>query len=622
MCNESKKACVCTVGSAKCDGNSLTICRADSTWGTPTECSGDTPVCDAAKKACVCTEGTAKCDENGLSICGADGTWGAPTECKDNTPVCSAQEKKCMACTEGTAKCDENGLSICGADGAWGEPTECKDNTPVCSAQEKKCLPCTEGEAKCDDKGLSICGADGAWGDPRQCKPDTPYCNADLKACLACNPGVDICTGSGKQIGMHECKADGTVGNLIDGSCPTLRCLPDGSACTECTDGEKRCDMDANAIVTCVDGRWNLDKAEACDRGLICGDSGKGPECRCEPGSLICAFDGRAEGIYRCTEKGGLPPSNSSDYLVDYCPCTPEGCACQKDGDMCLSKGQGVATCKDGMWLTSSLTMCDDGLRCDDSGDAAVCACEPNSVVCAYHGKGRGLYRCTEKGTLPGYNNMDYLVTRCDCTPEGCPCEQEGARSCMLNPDLTVCRNGYWKKDDTLSCDKNQRCSDAIGGVCIDWNYCNEGETICDGDTLMECQNDFFTVVQECDHYCISDNIARGSRKAQCVENPQGVQTCHKGDAWTFDGDGNAKHTTCSDSETCVLVEDESLQLKTKIAAVCNANKCKGKFVCDKSTLNVCNNNALVPLADCKKYGMQCDDKVGKCVLLTPIIKE
>ena len=243
---------------------------------------------------------------------------------------------------------------------------------------------------------------------------------------------------------------------------------------------------------------------------------------------------------------------------------------------------------------------------------------QAGAPVCAYDGRARGMYTCTAKGSLPPANNQDGLIAYCDCKPDGCPCDTEGSRSCLMR-GLSICKNGYWTEDTSKVCNKSQVCSETAGGVCIPWNLCNKDEMICDGDRLMTCADGFFQLTEDCQEtksYCITSYI-KGERTASCVQKPINAQTCHTGDPWTFDMSGKPKSTTCSDSERCILTEEStSLPEVNNIVAKCTKTVCVDHtFTCDKNgNLSVCRDNEYRNVANCNDYGLTCDSKAGKCI--------
>ena len=471
-------------------------------------------------------------------------------------------------CTPDTAKCEGNLLSICNSEGKWGEPQTCKDKTPICNADKKSCLACTPGEAKCDDNALSVCGSDGNWGEPQTCKDKTPVCNADKKSCLACTPGEAKCGDNA----LSVCSDDGKWGKPQD-----------------CKDDKPYCNADLKACLVC------------------------------DPGVALCTGSGKSAGMRECTTEGTI-----GNLIGENCPfeCNQDKTACnecESKSLKCAEDNTGIVACVDGKWDTNTIKPCDNGLTCDSTNpDKPVCKCEPNNMVCAYDGRSKGIYICTSEGELPPSNNPEGLMTYCDCTPEGCPCETEGSRSCKLR-GLSVCKNGFWTQEKNVVCNKNQVCSENAGGVCIPWNLCTHDEVICSGDVLMTCVDGFFQQMEDCapKGYCIT-SISNGIRSAKCVEKPTDTQTCHTGDPWVFSKEGEPKHITCSDSERCILTEESSaLPEVTNIVAKCEKTVCLDhKFACDKEeVLSVCRNNEYKHVTDCKDYGMKCDAKEGKCVL-------
>ena len=619
----------CQPSETKCDGNTLSVCGNDGKWVVFQTCEGNTPICDTASKSCVsnsCTPDTAKCDGNALSICGSDGKWGASTTCTGDTPICDAASKSCKqdSCTPDTAKCDDNVLSICGSDGKWGTSTTCTGDTPICDVATKSCKQdsCTPDTAKCDDNVLSICGSDGKWGTPTICTGDTPICDTASKSCKqnSCAPNEAKCDGNVLTI----CGSDGKWGTSIQCTGNTPKCDINLKSCVACLVGESKCQ--GNSLSTCdSSGNW-IDSKN-------CEVSSSTPFCSaelnacvaCHPGVPVCSGSGKSAGMRKCTEKGEI------GELIDYCPfgCAKDRTACNNSDNecntgayQCSDDKTGIVGCVNNKWDYDHQKKCDAGLTCDSLDNGTVeCNCKPGSEVCAYvESRARGMYICTDKGTLPPANNKPGLVAYCDCTPDGCPCKPEGSRSCVMS-GLSICQNGFWTQDKTKVCNKSQTCSEAAGGVCIPWNLCNQDEMICDGDKLMTCNNGFFEETEDCTSlgkgsYCIT-SYKNGTRTAGCSQKPVNTQTCHTGDPWTFDKLGNPKHITCSDSERCLLSEQPTqIPEETLVVAKCVKTVCiDNTFSCSKSgVLSVCRNNSYQTVADCSEYGLTCDAKQGKCL--------
>lgn len=179
----------CSAGATQCDGNGVSTCKNDGTWGAAVACVDQ--ACVSGACAGQCAPGATTCDGNGVSTCMNDGTWGAAAACVDQACVSGA----CVgACVPQSVTCAGTGVQTCDADGAWVDTMSC----PFACAAGQCTGVCVPASTQCVDAAVETCGTDGLWGMPLACTGEACVAGACTGSCvtpvLQASPSGDLAT--------------------------------------------------------------------------------------------------------------------------------------------------------------------------------------------------------------------------------------------------------------------------------------------------------------------------------------------------------------------------------------------------------------------------------------------
>lgn len=493
----------------------------------------------------TCTKGTFKCSEGltGSIPCGTDGRWEDTAKACGPNNTCTPEDGQCHPvnvsgdCTPGAWECPSEGsYRICDSTSHWGTPQSCDPSTPKCNADKKTCeednsqpaQECEPNTKQCvagSENLIDICTEEGVWLRNQECPQNKPVCQND--ECVStdpgptqiCTPGVDFCFGgNAESAGMFECTADGQKGE-VRYYCPA-GCNELGTTCAERCDAQDiRCLDDHSATIACVDGYWQIDSIQPCDKGLTCNDTLK--KCvECTPGVDFCTGDGESTGMYTCNING---ERGERIYACDACTEDGKACKCETEGERRCTSNH-VEVCKDGAWTNAK--DCSRSQICNDQvGSICIPAatnggvCREDETIC----RGNDLLKCTQglyqeaqacddaKNTICTYSVSDGLH-RADCiSTQDC----EKITICTGNDGIlntpSSCDQGTIKPGNV--CGKSQFCSfvevsspipesTTVEAQCL--NYTSSGEEAsfsCDKDILSVYRNGKPIKLADCSEY-------------------------------------------------------------------------------------------------------------------------
>ena len=504
----------------------------------------------------ACKIGEKKCSEDGKGfiLCGENLQWEEKVESCGEGLVCDPRrEAACFACVLKAFKCSENkdGYFVCEQEG-WSNMNNCEENL-VCNADLKRCAEaaCEDGKRRCSPNQLSIetCSA-GSWSS-RPCNEGQICSLGNCITMNSCTPNVDVCRVVGTEAGMYHCTEEGVYGDFVE-SCPQ-GCNHDNSACYVETcdkEGEVRCSPDLLESQICKEGHWTT--KEFCPDTSLCDQN----ECKptvCRPGTDVCAGSGKAIGMYHCTASGQIGD------LIEYClQCNSDHSACLQCNEgnfQCTDKGvfQG---CEQGIW--KDLVSCGDAANCSSGGKTLGCLCTPSEDLTSVEPP----LRCNE--------------------------DKSATEACVNLKYAGVSYIGWEKWQDCGGADRCDFLSNSRKPVCT---CSEEGQYICNGQTLQSCETDWLHDIESCSpqETCDAEN-----KKCVCIE---GERRCNNGikpeicknGAWIED-------IPCSKSEKC----------NEKLGSVCVSyiRPCMtdGQSACLANQLMTCSNGVYELDKTCESY--------------------
>ncbi len=515
-------------------------------------CSGH-GTCDSSSgtAVCACDEGwvgdlCAECgegyhDEGGEcvvdEVCEAESCSGHGT-CVNSTGVvvCDCDEgyegSRCEACAlgyqdnDGNGTCEQNCI-LAGFNCVNGY---CDDSsgTAVCLCQTgytgAVCDTCDAGYQDndsndtclpdCVSAGLN-CGYHGTCDDTSgmaACSCETGYAGA---ACDTCDVGYQDNDGNG--ICEQNCYAAGL--NCVHGYCDDSS----GTAICACDTGYQDNDRDGSCLPDCSD--------QDCSGHGTCDDSG---------GAAVCACDvGYAEAECETCAAGYQDNDVNGTCLAD---CATSGLDCGSYGDCDDSSGAVVCSCNPG-YTGAACDACDTGYQdndgdgtcladcatsglacglhgtCDDSGGAAVCACDVGyaGALCDTCDVGH------QDNDGDGICQPDCATSGLDCGIHGACNDSGGTAVCVCDAEYTgvecdTCVAGYQDNDGNGTCMPDCSTQDCNGhGTCDD----SGGTAVCGCDVGY--------VGAECDTCEVGyqDNDGNGTCLPDCsAQDCSGHGTC------------------------------------------------------------------------------------------------
>ncbi len=258
---------VCKPGTAKCASSaSLTVCAADGSAWTTSQCGGDKTCLNNTCKPVICAPNQKSCDGAlKVVLCDATGTALSQADLCDPTSnaknVCLGGQCVPMACQAGSAICaDPQTLATCKSDGTGYDNQKCGIGL-ACDAGKCISAICKPFAAMCSDNKVAICNASGTGASPSDdCTAKQQTCVDGACQKLVCAAGTFSCSGTT----FGTCNGDG-MGY-------TTKLCNDGDACT--TDG---CDTTKGCTTTalgCDDGNGctidSCDKVKGCIHTTTC----------------------------------------------------------------------------------------------------------------------------------------------------------------------------------------------------------------------------------------------------------------------------------------------------------------------------------------------------------------
>lgn len=410
------------------------------------------------------------------------------------------------------------------------------DGLPDCAADEVCCITNTAGDGtvsctntpatSCKCYSLSDCPITGPSCDTANCELDVPTCESN------------DCTVTATDLPCSQCSTcgDGDVDVMMGEECDDNNDVNNDDCTNVCLDAE------------CGDGIiWNAGAgSEQCDDGNTNNDDGCSSACLNEDLCVGGTPDGEVEGDEECDDNNLI----DTDTCDSNCRITVCG-----DGTVQNPNGQSVAE------------QCDDGNTVPGDGCSAACRTETDGC---------------------GDGNVD-VGEECDdgkrCDNTGDPCQDDldcGGGSCVgksgdgcTTPDTCtpVAENTVARCTDTSdndcdglkdSLDPDCACVGVFGGTCCSGacdggggsnGYCSGGDMCCaTGCAGVDC---------------------RFHRKCTCTiddDCPLGCQKCHEGYCdnymWCGPGEGgiysycdpiedSPNYNSCSEFPTCAHLDSE-----------------------------------------------------------------
>ncbi len=525
-CDDSSGAavCVCDVGytGAACDTCDTGFQDNDGDGTCLPDCAtsglecGIHETCDDSSGSieCVCVEGYtgAACDtcDTGYQDKDGDGTClpdcatsgldcGLHGECDDSggTVVCACdvgyEGAACETCADGFQDNDGDGTCLpdCATSGLdCGLHGTCDDSggLAVCACDVgyfgATCETCADGFQDNDGNGTCFpdcatsgldCGNHGTCDDSggtAVCACDVGYVGA---ACEACAAGFQDNDGDGSC--LPDCSAQDCSGHgTCDDSGGTAVCACDvgytGAACDTCAAGYQDNDGDGSCLPDCA--------TSGLDCGIFgtCDDSGGTAFCACDVGYVGVTCDTCDAGYQDNDGDGSCLPDCSAQDCSGHGTCDDSGgaavCACDVgySGAECDNCAVGYQDNDgDGSCLPDCVTSgLDCGLHgaCDDSGGEAVCACDVGYAGALCDNCDAGYQDNDGDGScLPDCSAQD-------CSGHGTCDDSSGATVCACDTGYTgaaceTCDTGYQDNDGDGTClpdCTNQTCSGH--GTCDD----------------------------------------------------------------------------------------------------------------------------------------------------------
>lgn len=361
---------------------------------------------------------------------------------------------------------------------------------------------CTVGERICEGLNIKVCGADGRQTVAETCLPPQS-CAEGACTNTACVPNTRFC----KDGQVHKCDSRG-AGSTLDETCSAAEFCreEDGDAeCsdTACTAGEALCD---DSIAT------------------TCKPDGSGPK----PGGQDCADGGQVcyQGSCRASA------------------CTEGEKVCQHDD---------VYLCADNGSSTVLLADCQDGEVCDGALDACrPKVCEPGKMDC----DSTRIVTCNQYGS-----GWDQAGVDCTATDELCVAGACKKQTC--NPSSTFCEDGDVHRCDAdgissslyQQCDQaNYHCESYSSYATCQYNECEPGELVCDGDYVKTCTDTGSYPVNGT--YCGADKYCEDGSCKDNVCEPY-TYACKDGDIYYCEYDGRGLYVSehCPSDTTCKEIE-------------------------------------------------------------------
>jgi len=336
-----------------------------------------------------------------------------------NDAQCSGGDVCCRGFCRDVCNCETDGLPDCAADEVCCITNTSGDGTVDCTS-----TPLTS----CKCYSLSDCPSAGPSCDTANCEMDVPTCDSNDCTVAATDLPCDQCSTCG----------DGAVDVMMGEECDDDNDVNSDDCTNACQDAE------------CGDGIiWNAGSGtEQCDDGNTENDDGCSSTCLDEDLCVGGTPDGEVEGDEECDDNNLI----DTDTCDSNCRITVCG-----DGTIQNPNGQSVAEeCDDGNTVPGDGCSvacqtesddcgdgnvdvgedCDDGKRCDNTGDPCQDDLDCSGGSCV----GRSGDGCTTPGGGGGGSCGNGTVD----PGEEC---NEPALSCPTNPATTNCNT------DTCQCE-------------------------------------------------------------------------------------------------------------------------------------------------------------------------
>ena len=452
LCDSEKGKCVKCKTNANCTELSASECSSGNcvpcTSNTSCARFNSTPLCsDPSGGTCVqcvhdsdCpTEAAARCSESNTCVpCTGDSECSHFSDTKlCNDPTGASGGGKCVQCINHTnctspakARCSSGTCDKCTAN------DQCArfNTTPVCSdLSGGTCVQCvhdsdcpTEAAAKCVSYACVPCTEDD------QCARfnTTPVCSSHSGGtCVQCvhhsNCSSETAARCSESNTCVPCTGDSECSHFSDTKlCNDPTGASGGGKCVQCINhtnctSPELAQCASNTCTTCTDSTQctHLDPISLCNT-----TNGECVECLsitdCSDGK-ICSSDGAC-----------IPCTSSSECTIDpilLCNTTLGKCVqCNSDSD-CPS---------------ATASQCSASNTCIPCDDSSHCAHFPDTTLCVIVGSSPGL--CTPR-----------CVTNCLQCLNDTACKVCLSGHYLLNTTacLTTCPDGYWKNDQTMTCD-------------------------------------------------------------------------------------------------------------------------------------------------------------------------
>ena len=288
------------------------------------------------------------------------------------------------------------------------------------------------------------------------------------------------------------------------------------------------------------------------------------------------------------------------------------GCASTEDTDCtngtrkCDLNSNAVMTCGTDGWEIAEV--CPTGLVCN--GLTLRCESQSGSVVC---NSGAKMCSMDGKQVLVCSNNNWTMSVQCgadeQCDAGTLTCVKQSAAGCVSGSkqcsqdgsQVMSCVNGEWTVDK--KCGSDERCDSSYQCTKQNTSTCVDGTRKCDGNTIVECKNGAYNVVETCvsPAVCVSSSLqcqvpricTPGEKK--CDTDLSRVLLCSEEGSWTV-------------MENCDTTNGASCDMST---VACRTGCTEGASRCDNNNRFLkCTGNTWAVVKDCLATE-RCDNTNG-----------
>ncbi len=546
-------------------------------------CSICLQACQDDSNGTNCTSADNKCIDNTTAAVCVSGKLetqactGDKPVCKDGTCVsenntgCTTADNKCLNATTASV-CISGKLET---QTCTGDKPVCKDgacvseNNTGCTTADNKCLNATTASV-CKDGRLET----------QACTGDKPLCKDG--ACVSEN-------NTGCTQADNRCIGLNTASICENGKMTEVKCQSDKPNCRagqcvkgDCEDGQIRC-IDTSSPQKCENGEWK--EMTAC--------SGNTPVCS---NSATTGCIAECSGLEKhCTGETSYRQCSNGRWTPELCPVQAPIC----DNNQCVSSLFDWCVFQ---WLDTNDSnkaygriLPSDKVTKNDISAALACTTDLSLPVSDWERTPAVLNsNCSNCG-----NNLEYMTPPYEggngsnyCTfvftaknrDYACLPLQDGIAAPMLiQPGVTTLNESLTRQFySEPECMKN-------------------GDKICNGDTLMRCDNGSWTKEQQCEGSTPKCSTESGSCEPECT----------------------SKDAFCLDTETLMTCEGGKFKNTTCKDSFCNSGACveclDGDRKCDGNKPSKCENGHWVEYEACKSPTSKCvtysdDQCVADCV--------